>query len=316
MDDTFIHLTADEHMDDPLDIFKELQKYGLKISPHKCQLFEKKIVYNGLEFQIEDDKVYHTPLKDKCEAIRNLDSSKTLKQTRAFCGMVNFLSSFLSTLRRLLIPIDGLQKKSKKFKWTEEAEKAFNDIKQLLINPPVLKAPTPGGLFHLESNTSWEDVAGTLLQKQVTEWVVIGYHSKRLPQSTKNFSVTELELTGLLVNIHGFVQLLHNRYFEVLVDHKAIEYMIKSKTESPTTRLKTLLLKLSEYIIDLKYQKGSEMHTSDTLSKLQNIADMPDNQDVIPLNFLQHLTPNYIEHAYSHLVENLYVHKAKSIDAT
>ena len=92
--------------------------------------------------------------------------------------------------------------------------------------------------------------------------------------------------------------------------------MIKSKTESPTTRLKTLLLKLSEYTIDLKYQKGSEMHTSDALSRLQNIADMPDNKDVIPLNFLQHFTPNYIEHAYSHLVENLYVHKTKSLDTT
>ena len=56
------------------------------------------------------------------------------------------------------------------------------------------------------------------------------------------------------------------------------------------------------------------MHTSDTLSRLQNIADMPDNKDVIPLNFLQHFTPNYIEHAYSHLVENLCVHKTKSID--
>ena len=92
--------------------------------------------------------------------------------------------------------------------------------------------------------------------------------------------------------------------------------MIKSKTESPTTRLKTLLLKLSEYTIDSKYQKGSEMHTSDTLGRLQNITDMPDNKDIIPLNFLQHLTPNYIEHAYSHLVENLYVHEAKSLDTT
>ena len=54
--------------------------------------------------------------------------------------------------------------------------------------------------------------------------------------------------------------------FEVLVDHKAIEYMVKSKTESPTTRLKTLLLKLNEYTIELKYQKGSEMYTSDALS--------------------------------------------------
>ena len=110
------------------------------------------------------------------------------------------------------------------------------------------------------------------------------------------------------------MQLLHNRYFEVLVDHKAIEYMIKSKTESPTTRLKTLLLKLSEYTIDLKYQKGSEMHTSDAQSRFQNIADMPDNKDIILLNFLQHPAPNYIEHAYSHLAENLYVHKTKSLD--
>ena len=91
--------------------------------------------------------------------------------------------------------------------------------------------------------------------------------------------------------------------------------MIKSKTEPPTTRLKTLL-KLSEYTIDLKYQKGSEMHTSDTLSRLQNIADTPNNKDNIPLNFLQHLAPNYIEHTYSHLVENFYVHNTKSIATT
>ena len=105
----------------------------------------------GLEFQVEDDKVCYTPLKDKCEAIQNLDSPKTLKQTRAFCGMVHFLSSFLPDLRRLLIPIYDLQKKSKKSKWTDRAEKAFNDIKQLLVNPPVLKAPTPDGLIRLKA---------------------------------------------------------------------------------------------------------------------------------------------------------------------
>ena len=76
-----------------------------------------------------------------------------------------------------------------------------------------------------------------------------------------------------------------------MVDHKAIEYVVKSKTETPTTRPKTLLLKLSEYTMDLKYQKGSEIHTSDTLSRLHNLTDTSDNNDVIPLNFLQHLTP-------------------------
>ena len=38
MDDTFIHLTAEEHMD-LIDLFKVLRKYGLKLSPHKCQFF-------------------------------------------------------------------------------------------------------------------------------------------------------------------------------------------------------------------------------------------------------------------------------------
>ena len=92
--------------------------------------------------------------------------------------------------------------------------------------------------------------------------------------------------------------------------------MIKSKKETPTTRLKTLLLKLSEYTIGLKYQKGSEMHTSDALTRLHNLTDTPNSKDVIPLNFLQNFTPNDIEHSYSHWTDNLYVHKTKDYDIT
>ena len=92
--------------------------------------------------------------------------------------------------------------------------------------------------------------------------------------------------------------------------------MIKSKTETPTTRLKTLLLKLSEYTIDLKYQKGSEIHTIDALSRLHNLTDTSDSKDVIPLNFLQHLTPNYIKHSYSHWTDNLSVNKTEDYNTT
>ena len=58
------------------------------------------------------------------------------------------------------------------------------------------------------------------------------------------------------------------------------------------------------------------MRTRDTLSRLHNLTDTPDNKDVISLNFLQHLTPNYIEHSYSHWVDNLYVHETKDYDMT
>ena len=117
----------------------------------------------GIRISDSGDKVCYTPLKDKCDAIGNLESPKTLRQTRAFCGMVNFLSSFSPNLQRLLMPIYDLQKKAKKFKWMDEAEKAFNEIKKLLVSPPVLKAPTPNGLFRLESDTSRDSVGGTIL---------------------------------------------------------------------------------------------------------------------------------------------------------
>ena len=58
------------------------------------------------------------------------------------------------------------------------------------------------------------------------------------------------------------------------------------------------------------------MHTSNALSRLHNLTDTPDSKDIIPLNFLQHLTPNYIEHSYSHWTDNLYVHKTKDYDTT
>ena len=55
MDDMLIHLTAEEHMDNLMDLFKVLRKYGLKLSPHKCHFFKKKVVYMGFEFQIQED---------------------------------------------------------------------------------------------------------------------------------------------------------------------------------------------------------------------------------------------------------------------
>ena len=48
MDDTFIHSTAEEHMDYLLDLLKMLQKYGLKISLHKCQFFKKEDSLYGI----------------------------------------------------------------------------------------------------------------------------------------------------------------------------------------------------------------------------------------------------------------------------
>ena len=97
MDDTFIHSTAEEHIGDLMDLFKVLRKYGLKLSPHKCQFFKKKIVYMGLEFQIQGDKVCYTPLKDKCDTIRNLEYQRLLRRLELFAEWLIFYHPFYLT---------------------------------------------------------------------------------------------------------------------------------------------------------------------------------------------------------------------------
>ena len=222
--------------------------------------------------------------------------------------MVNFLSTFCKNLRQLLIPIYELTKKHACFAWTDRHQKAFEEIKGLLVKPPVLRMVSRNVFFRLESDTSRTAAGGTLYQWQDNEWVLVGYHSKRLPDPVKNYGVTELELTGLLTNIHGFEQKLNNNYFEAIVDHKAIDYLIKSKHEPTSTRLVTLLDCLNKYTFDLKYMEGSKLKVSNALSRLYS-EEKHKISDVIPLNFLLHFTDYKIHKDYKNWAEELYAHK-------
>ena len=125
MDDILIFSTWKTHKQDIEDLLDVLIQYGLHISPHKCQMFHDQLVYMGLHFLIKDGKPCLEPMKDKCDAIHSMLLLKSVKECRQFCGMVNFLSTFLPKLREYLIPIYTLMKKKAVFKWTEECQKGI-----------------------------------------------------------------------------------------------------------------------------------------------------------------------------------------------
>ena len=70
---------------------------------------------------------------------------------------------------------------------------------------------------------------------------LIAYASKRMPEAGKNYSITELELCGLAMNITTFAHLLKKVDFDAVVDHLAITHIMRSKAEPATTRIKRLL---------------------------------------------------------------------------
>ena len=185
MDDILIFSTKEQHWDDLQNLFAVLIKYGLKISPHKCQLFQNELIYMGLQFLVKDGVAHYTAMKEKCDAIRNMQTPKSVKECHTFCGMVNFLSTFCKNLRELLIPIYDLTKKSARFQWTDVHQKAFEEIKQLLIKPAVLRMVSGDGIFWLESDTSQTAAGGTLYQWQDNQWVLVGSFQETTCTSTK-----------------------------------------------------------------------------------------------------------------------------------
>ena len=118
--------------------------------------------------------------------------------------MVNYMSMFLPSLQEKLIPIYFITRKGKPFYWGEEQQKAFESIKKDVTNAPVLLMPKSTGHFVLVSDTSKIGCGAALYQKQRGKYHLVAYYSKRLPEAVANYSISELELTGVMANVAAF----------------------------------------------------------------------------------------------------------------
>ena len=134
-----------------------------------------------------------------------------------------------------------MTRKGRPFIWGKEKQDSFEEIKCRLIKPQVLHMPNKTGRFHLFSDSSKFATGSALYQIQNGKPKLIAYASKRLLEAAKSYSITELELCGLAINIASFSHLLKRVVFDAIVDHLVLTHIIKSKMESVTTKIKRLL---------------------------------------------------------------------------
>ena len=193
------------------------------------------------------------------------------------------MSIFWPELQKLLKPIYELTKKDRPFIWGDEQQRAFEEIKKRLLIPPVMSMPDKRGRFLLYSYTSKHATDSVLYQIQNGKAKLIAYPSKRMPAAAKNYSITELEMCGLAINITSFAHLLKRVDFDAMVNYLAITYIMKSKLEPGTNRIKRLLEIISSYSFNLYYIKGKDMILSDFLSR--QIEDDSNPHEIIPILF-------------------------------
>ena len=155
--------------------------------------------------------------------------------------MVNYLALFCENLKNLLGPIIELTRKGVPFVWGKEQQIAFEEIKKRMSNPPVLHLLRSTGRFILYTDTIRRFTGSSLWQVQEGKPCLVGYASKTLPIVCLNYSVTELEIMALFVNMELWKTLLKQCEFDAAEDHFAVVHILKAKTEPATPRIMRLL---------------------------------------------------------------------------
>ena len=227
-------------------VFERLREANLKLKPKKCEFFKKEILYLG--HIVSGEGIKCDPAK--IEAMRHWTRPHTARQVKVFLGTVNYYNRFLQHFSHHAHPLFQLTKKSNKFKWTEECQIAFEDLKNMLINAPVMGYPQDEGLFILDTDASPIAMGAVLSQLQqdessdtVTERV-IAYGSRTLHKSELLYCERRQELLSVVHFAKVFRPYLYGRKVIIRTDHASLKYI--KTLEDPNEQFMRWIERLEE----------------------------------------------------------------------
>jgi hypothetical protein len=106
---------------------------------------------------------------EKIKAIETMRPPARIKDVQKLAGSLATLSRFISRLAERALPFFKLLRKFGPFSWTEEAERAFQEVKQHLVSLPILVAPEPGEPLYLYIAAASEAVSMVLVVERVAQ---------------------------------------------------------------------------------------------------------------------------------------------------
>ena len=130
-------LCEEDHLDDLRETFNTLRSYNMKLNPNKCafgvtagKFLGFMVSQRGIEVNLE-----------KVRAIMELEPPRTVKEVQSLNGKIAALNRFISKATDKCLPFFHTLRKS--FEWTDECQKAFENLKKYLSSPPLLSPSKP-----------------------------------------------------------------------------------------------------------------------------------------------------------------------------
>lgn len=261
------------HEDNYEKLKERCQQRDIRLNEQKARERQDEVIFMG--HRISDQGI--EPDQKKVVAILNMPTPRDIHDVKRFCGMVQYLSRFLTKLSDMLKPLRDLTKKDRSFSWTEECDRSFKKVKEAISKTPVLKYYDENKELELQVDSSKDGLGAVLMQ----DGQPIEFASRTLTETEQRWAQIEKEMLAIVFGLERFDQYTYGRRIFVTSDHKPLETIIRKPLSEVPRRLQRLLMRSNRYDIELKWTKGSSLLIADTLSRasISNITSTDDIQE-------------------------------------
>ena len=258
----------EEHLEDVHKFLEVCKNNNITLSKQKLQFAKTEVKFAG--FIVSEEGFQSDP--DKVKAISSFPRPGNITQLRSFMGLVNQLGSFSSEISSVAYPLRELLRKRNEFVWLDSHQKAFDNVKKCLSEPPVLANFDPKKETRLETDASRLHGLGfMLLQNHDGQWKLVLCGSRFLADVETRYSMIELEALAIkyaMKKCHLYLYGLPR--FEVITDHRPLLPIFNSYHLSQVDNAKIQGIKADlqcQYQFVLKWRASKEHMIADCLSR-------------------------------------------------
>ena len=248
------------------------REVNLKLNSKKMNLRKPQVKLMG--HVISKDGLKPDP--DKVKAVKDMPKPTCKQETLSLLGFVNYLAKFLPRLSEVAQPLRNLTLANAQFLWSQQHDKAFDEVKKLVVQHPVLKFYDVNEEVTLQCDASERGLGATLLQNGQP----VAFASRTLSLTEQRYAQIEKECLAIVFGCQKFSQYISRREkVTVESDHKPLQSIFKKSLLQAPMRLQRMMLRLQRYNLDVVYKPGSQMFVADHLSRAFLKDTGPDDEE-------------------------------------
>ena len=245
-------------------VLEKLREHKLYAKFSKCEFWLKKVSFLG--HVISEGGIAVDP--GKVKDVLDWKPPQNVSEIRSFLGLAGYYRRFIQDFSKIAKPMTKLLEKGREFKWSDECQVSFEELRSKLTSAPILVLPDITQSFDIYCDASRQGL-GCVLMKGGK---VVSYASRQLRKHEVNYPTHDLELASVVHALKIWRHYLMGHRCEIYTDHKSLKYIF-TQTDLNLRQRRWLEL-IKDYDVGINYHPGKANVVADALSRKRHCNTM------------------------------------------